>query len=123
MQPTTHLHHGLPLLASTTLLKASPSGQHLGIYKTLVTVHINSSGEFADNSADDLTTLSKAGQILGLIHGLETTAARLGFYLRRWTKVINVMIHKEPGNYNLEKLRVIHLFEADFNLIVGILFG
>jgi hypothetical protein len=33
------------------------------------------------------------------------------------------MIHKEPGNYNLEKLQVIHLFEADFNLIVGILFG
>jgi hypothetical protein len=33
------------------------------------------------------------------------------------------MIYKEPGNYNLDKLRVIHLFEADFNLVVGILFG
>ncbi len=33
------------------------------------------------------------------------------------------MIYKEPGNFNLDKLRVIHLFEADFNLTVGILFG
>jgi hypothetical protein len=33
------------------------------------------------------------------------------------------MIYKEPGNYKLEKLRVIHLFEADFNITVGILFG
>ena len=33
------------------------------------------------------------------------------------------MIYKEPWNFHLEKLRVIHLFEADFNLMVGILFG
>jgi hypothetical protein len=33
------------------------------------------------------------------------------------------MIYKEPGNFKLEKLRVIHLFEADFNLTVGLLFG
>jgi hypothetical protein len=101
----------------------SPSGRHLGIYKTLVTVHINSSGEFTDGSEDEMPSTFKAARILGLIHGLATAAARLGFYLRRWTKVINVMIYKEPGNYNLDKLRVIHLFEADFNLIVGILFG
>jgi hypothetical protein len=102
----------------------SPSGRHLGIYRTLVTVHINSSGEFAEASKDQQpTTTYKAARILSLIHGLATTATRLGFYLRRWTKVINVMIYKEPGNYNLDKLRVIHLFEADFNLVVGILFG
>jgi hypothetical protein len=70
-----------------------------------------------------MPTKYKAKHILGLIHGLATTAARLGFYLHRWTKVVNVMIYKEPGNYNLDKLRVIHLLEADFNLTVGILFG
>jgi hypothetical protein len=70
-----------------------------------------------------MPTKYKAKLILGLIHGLATTAARLGFYLHRWTKVVNVMIYKEPGNYNLDKLRVIHLLEADFNLTVGILFG
>jgi endonuclease/exonuclease/phosphatase family metal-dependent hydrolase len=101
----------------------SPSGRHLGIYKTLVTVYLNSSGEFDAVDDGSQATKYKAEGILGLIYGLATTAARLGFYLQRWTKVINVMIYKEPGNFNLDKLRVIHLFEADFNLTVGILFG
>jgi endonuclease/exonuclease/phosphatase family metal-dependent hydrolase len=101
----------------------SPSGRHLGIYKTLVTVYLNSSGEFDDTDEGTMPTKYKAERVLGLIYGLATTAARLGFYLQRWTKVINVMIYKEPGNFNLDKLRVIHLFEADFNLTVGILFG
>jgi hypothetical protein len=101
----------------------SPSGRHLGIYKTLVTVHINSSGEFDAAAEGELSTKYKAQRILELVHGLATTTTRLGFYLQRWTRVINVMIYKEPGNYNLDKLRVIHLFEADFNLMVGILFG
>jgi hypothetical protein len=57
------------------------------------------------------------------MHGLASTAAKRGFYLQRWLRVINVMIYKEPGNFKLEKLRVIHLFEANFNLIVGMLFG
>jgi hypothetical protein len=33
------------------------------------------------------------------------------------------MIYKKPGCIELDRLRVIHLFEADFNLFVGILFG
>jgi hypothetical protein len=33
------------------------------------------------------------------------------------------MIYKKPGCVELDKLRVIHLFEADFNLMIGILFG
>jgi hypothetical protein len=50
-------------------------------------------------------------------------AATRGFYLRRWIQVINVMIYKKPGVIELDKLRVIHLFEADFNLLVGVYFG
>ena len=30
------------------------------------------------------------------------------------------MIHKEPGNNKIHRLRVIHLFEADFNLILSV---
>ena len=29
------------------------------------------------------------------------------------------MIFKEAGNYKIHRLRVIHLFEADFNLILA----
>jgi hypothetical protein len=58
-----------------------------------------------------------------VIHGLASTAAKFGFYLQRWTQVVNVMIYKKPGVIELNKLRVIHLFEADFNLLVGVFFG
>jgi hypothetical protein len=33
------------------------------------------------------------------------------------------MIYKKIGCIELNKLRVIHLFEADFNLLVGLFFG
>ena len=34
-----------------------------------------------------------------------------------------MMIHKLNGSYNINKLRVIHLFEADYNGLLGILFN
>jgi hypothetical protein len=33
------------------------------------------------------------------------------------------MIYKKAGVLELDELRVIHLFEADFNLLVGLIFG
>ena len=105
----------------------SPSGRHLGVYRALTTAHCNSSGEFgtADQELDlDAPTIQEqATEILRAIHGLANSAAVGGFYLRRWTQVVNVMIYKKPGCIELDKLRVIHLFEADFNLMIGILFG
>jgi hypothetical protein len=50
-------------------------------------------------------------------------AATRGFYLRCWIQVINIMIYKKPGVIKLDKLRIIHLFEADFNLLVRVYFG
>jgi hypothetical protein len=64
-----------------------------------------------------------AEQILIMIHGIAATAAKLGFYLHCWIQVVNVMIYKKPGCIELDKLRVIHLFKADLNLMIGILFG
>ena len=42
---------------------------------------------------------------------------------KRWRKVTNMMIHKLEGLFNINKLRVIHLFEADYNGLIGILFN
>jgi hypothetical protein len=33
------------------------------------------------------------------------------------------MIYEKAGVLELDELRVIHLFEADFNLLIGLLFG
>jgi hypothetical protein len=38
-------------------------------------------------------------------------------------QVINIIIYKKPGDIELDKLRVIHLFKADFNLLIGVYFG
>ena len=38
-----------------------------------------------------------------------------GYSPQRWRKGLNVMLQKQVGNINVEKLRIIVLFEADFN--------
>ncbi len=40
---------------------------------------------------------------------------RTGFSYDRWKKGLNIMIEKAAGDFNVEKLRIILLFEADFN--------
>jgi hypothetical protein len=88
----------------------SPSGRHLGVYRALVTAYCNSSGESADLTPGlETSTQEMAEQILVMIHGLAATAARQGFYLHHWVKVVNVMIYKKPDCVELDKLRVILL--------------
>ena len=67
----------------------SPSGRHLGLYKTLLTVYIDSGSKFCKKpTADHLSSKEKAERILRMIHGLVATATCKGFYLRRWRRVI-----------------------------------
>jgi hypothetical protein len=129
-------------------MATSPSGRHLGIYRSLVTAYCDSSGEFSEAPdphsddddppvpnlmEDDETTVpapwfdptvqEKSEAILQVIFGIAEATASLGFYLQRWTQVVNVMIYKKIGCIELNKMRVIHLFEADFNLLVALFFG
>ena len=46
-----------------------------------------------------------------------------GFVLKRWRKVLQVMLCKKPGNYNIDKLRVIQLIEADLNMYFRLVWG
>ena len=39
---------------------------------------------------------------------------------RRWKKVVNIMLEKEPGNPKIHRLQVIHLYEADYNLLLAL---
>jgi hypothetical protein len=47
----------------------------------------------------------------GLLHG---------YSIERWQQVVNVMILKEAAIHRIHRLRVLHLFEADYNLILGV---
>ena len=92
----------------------SPSGRHLGHYKLLVkTMEDSNAREEARSAARDILTLMV--QMLAL-------AREKGFILERWIKAINVMIYKKPCVFLIEKLGIIHLFEANYNLVIGTIF-
>jgi hypothetical protein len=61
--------------------------------------------------------------ILEAITKVASLAIRKGLILYRWLNETNVMIEKIPEKLRLNKVRVIHLFEADFNLCLRILWG
>jgi hypothetical protein len=43
-----------------------------------------------------------------------------GYSYRRWQKIANTILFKDPNNVRIHRTRVIHIYEADFNLVLGI---
>jgi hypothetical protein len=74
----------------------SPSGRHLGHYKSWI----------QDDTLLDLLTL------------LIQIPIKFGFAPKRWCQSLNVMLEKDPGNPMIHRLRIIHLYEADFNWVL-----
>ena len=87
----------------------SPSGRHLGHYR-VIAKHV---------PAVDPTD-SFAYQFFATQANLINQCINHSIILPRWQRVINKMIEKDPGDPKIHRLRVIHLFEADLNLIFGI---
>ena len=48
---------------------------------------------------------------------------RLGLPLERWLNGILLLLQKEVGNIDIDKLRAIILFEADFNWLLKMIFS
>jgi hypothetical protein len=96
-----------------------PSGKQLGIYKALIQYYKHNMKKqaqattYAPETNDDLahTALTIQLHIINL-------AIRHTHTLARWTKVHNFFLEKQPGNPSIEKLRVIHIYEADWNIIL-----
>lgn len=106
----------------------SPSGMRLGhYYKSLIARHSFSS----DASDEDLTPEFKARRndldfkqrsIRTLWLEILNFALERGYSFQRWKKVVNTMLFKDPDNVRLHRTRVIHMYEADFNLFLFNLF-
>ena len=94
----------------------SPSGMYLGLYKSLITGQ-----QHAGIISDELLQFGE--EIFVDIFMLTNLACKFGFAYERWKEVVNCMIHKKLDSFLLDKLRVIHLFEADYNLAIGLIFG
>jgi hypothetical protein len=91
----------------------SPSGKHLGHYKAHMSPGLLEEPALTE-PADDIINLNIKLCQLALTHG---------HVWKRWRNMVSVMIEKKPGLFLLEKLRTIHLFEADYNWILGLIFG
>lgn len=86
------------LHATDELTSSSPSGRHYGLYKAIV--HTPS--------------------ILQLHTLLASIPFKYGFILERWKKVTQIMLKKKSQPW-IDKLRIIELFEADYNVSIKIL--
>ena len=100
----------------------SPSGLHLGHYKTLIARHkyseIESENE-ADNAQRDEWNHMQSS-LLTLHVQLLNYALERGYSYERWKNVTYTILFKDPDNVRIHRTRVIHIYEADYNLMLGI---
>jgi hypothetical protein len=96
----------------------SPSECHLGHYKAIVT---DPDLKKQDPEKEHLRA-HKTNFVEALVKMINLPL-RHGFAPKRWCTSITVMIEKDPGNPHIKRLRVIHLFEADYNLSLKLLWG
>jgi len=94
----------------------SPSGRHLGRYKAVFAkgVYDSSIPEEAEAFSD------KQDAIAQLLLRIINFCIRTGYVLKRWRVVVNTMIFKDQGNFKIHRLRVLHIYEADLNLIMAV---
>jgi len=79
----------------------SPSGRHLGHYRAAI----------------------QNDRLLHCITTFMSIIVARGISIRRWQQAINIMLEKDPGRPAINRLRIIHLFEADFNLFLKLTWG
>jgi hypothetical protein len=102
----------------------SPSGKHLGIYRTLTRAYNNyytsNPQETKQKQRQQESTNYKhtAELALTIQHSLINLAIKHNHTYRRWLTIHNLFIDKLPGQPRLDKLRVIHIYEADWNLLL-----
>ena len=97
----------------------SPSGVHLGHYRSLA----QQKPEPEPRKAED-TRIPNIGERVMEMEAMKShIALSTGYVFKRWQKVISLMLEKDKGVPQIHRLRVIHLFEADLNLIMGIIWS
>lgn len=111
----------------------SPSHRHLGLYRALLKgknptltplSHPRNPYKRITIADSNLDPEPDHGELLfQTMTQIINTCVQHGHVLQRWKKINNVMLEKIPGRPLLDKLRVIHIFEADFNAWAGIVFG
>ena len=93
----------------------SPSGKHLGHDKVLLSLGL---------LKQEAPIKPLTNSIIELQLQLSNVALTYRHvYHDRRKQIVSVMIEKKPRRFLLEKLRTIHLFEADYNWLLGLVFA
>jgi hypothetical protein len=93
----------------------SPSGFHLTHSKALVAKH-----DLSLSTPEGQELETKRLQLIDWQVRLLNLAISNRPPFTRWKTVVNVTILKEPGNFKIHRLRTIHLYEHDYNLILAV---
>ena len=90
---------------------------HLGYSKALIAEHdIDPKKEPEKYAALE----AKRAKLIDWQVRLINLAIENRYVYERWKTIVNFMILKEPQNYKINRLRVIHLYEFDFTLLMSI---
>jgi len=90
----------------------SPSGQHLGIYKSLL------KDKPPKDPPKDLPPCTFRQDVMRYIYRLLQLALHHTHVYQRWQTVWNMYLEKKLGNLRIDLLRTLHLFEANYNLLL-----
>jgi hypothetical protein len=100
----------------------SPSGLHLGHYKALISRH-----QYSDIDPDDEELSAKRDEwnrmqqkLLDIHVRMLNYALERRYTYQRWHTVANAILFKDNDNVRIHRTRVIHIYEVDYNLKLGI---
>jgi len=95
----------------------SPSGRHLGIYKSLQR-HVVKKDDTRNPTNTPQEPITQGRDVLYLVFDIMSLALRHTYTLNRWKTVWTIFIEKEIGNPDLQRLRCLMIFEADWQLLL-----
>ena len=94
----------------STSTSTSPSGRHLGHYKSLLAIDSKSCKYTKENP-------DPGPELLRVLYHIAVSAFQSGITLSQWTNIKTCMIEKIPGTPKLNTLRVIHLYKAYYIIV------
>jgi hypothetical protein len=97
---------------------SSPSGRHYGHYKAAA-ISYQASAQLPNGRANPIHL-----PCLAVYHAMMVSLpTKHGFAPKRWQCSVNAMLLKASKSRLVSKLRIIHLFEADFNFVLKLIWG
>jgi hypothetical protein len=93
----------------------TPSGLHLGHYKALFSPHTFS---FEEESKQKQDLDCKQQELLEVSIKLFNKATQNAISLNRWKTVHSIVLHKDKDSYLVNRIRNIHIYEADYNFLL-----